>query len=179
MEVPYNENNDHVQTAGPLMVAALLAVPAVQLPQQNVGQASGHSYIYPSTIFTVMGILAYGVAAHYGIYPFKPLNPVPVEKQLTAAAANMNAQKALDIFKSNIASNEISEKAISNAIGLLCFNAMQENTVKNTEITLEFLEVAKENNYSLPNFDIKTKAPDCLELVGVAEKIQELIVEGG
>lgn len=188
----YNRNIDFVQTANPPLVAGgvLVAIGAIhfaQLHQQNVGQVSWSSYIYPSTLVVLLGTVAYGVAAHYGIYPFKPFDSLSIEEQFFREATGHNVVNAVKIFKDHAGTRAISEDAVNDMLKFLCSSATQEQTQRDTALIIEFLDIAKENNYSLykqnnynlKKFDIATQAPDCLELVGVPEKIQELVVEGG
>ncbi len=175
-----NRNIYLAQTESPTWVAgALVVINFAQVHQQNVGQVSWSSCIYPSTYAVLLGMFVYGVAVNYGVYPFKPFDILSIEKQFLRAAADHNVVNAVEIFKANVGTNAISEKAVNDMLLFLCSSATQEQTERDTALIIEFLDIAKENNYNLPNFNINNQAPDCLELVGVSEKIQELVVEGG
>lgn len=175
-------NNDNVLVA---------AIPPLQiLPNQGVFQHNNHLVyfynIYPSSLIALIGIVSYSAVTYYGFYPFKATT-LTSEEQFLRAATDYNVVSAVKIFKDHAGTSAISEKAVNDMLSFLCSSATQEHTQRDTALIIEFLDIAKENNYSLykqtnyhlKKFDIATQAPDCLELVGVVEKIQELVVEGG
>jgi hypothetical protein len=185
LKVASYKAEDQVGPMGPAVLNWLAFLDA--LDNQAVPVDIGFDTIYLSSktlnlLNSLSAIFIAALASSYAVYSVvgagSKTTTVSLEKQFIKEVLNENLVGALNIFKALTPSQNISEGIFKTTIELFCFTATQENTLKNTEITLEFLEVAKENNYHLPHYELSQNS-SCHELVGVPEKIQELVVEGG